>query len=161
MNEVEQSLAATDPNHRVLLLSHCLRPSQTCPGKFDKKGLICPEDCGENCVLRRLREYALALGYSGVCIAAGGAMALRFVKERKPQGIVAVACDKELREGVNSIEEMNKDGGEMPAIIVIPLLRDGCVDTDVDVEQALKAIALGSADEPGALHMPSANRACF
>ena len=159
MNEIEERLVAVDPSYRVLLLAQCLRPSQTCPGKFDKKGLACPEDCSENCVIGRLREFALGLGYSGVCIAAGGAMALRFVKEHNPRGIVAVACDKELGEGVDGVKELFEGSKEIPAIVVVPLLRDGCVDTEVDEEQVLKAIALGSATEWRELDMQGANRA--
>jgi hypothetical protein len=152
MNEIEQRLAAVDPARRVVLLSQCLRPSQTCPGKFDKKGLVCPEDCSEDCVLGRLRKSALGLGYSGVCIAAGGAMALRFVKEHNPQAIVAVACDKELEEGVCGVREMFEGGEEIPAVVIVPLLKDGCVDTEVDEEQVLEAITLGSPAEWTAAH---------
>lgn len=140
---IEEELSGVDTSERVLLLAQCLRPSQTCPGKFDKKGLVCPEDCGEDCVLRRFKEFASRLGYKGVCIAAGGAMALRFVKEHNPRGIVAVACEKELAEGIQGVKEMAKDRREVPVIMVIPLLRDGCVDTEVDEEQVLKAIVSG------------------
>lgn len=159
MNEIEQKLAAVDPDRRILLLAQCLRPSQTCPGKFDKKGLACPEDCGEDCILGRIREYALAIGYSGVCIAAGGAMALRFVKEHNPRGIVAVACSKELGEGVDDVKELFEDSGGVPAVVVIPLLSDGCVDTKADEEQVLEAIALGSSAGWRELHVQGANRA--
>jgi hypothetical protein len=144
---IEEELSRVDISERVLLLAQCLRPSQTCPGKFDKKGLVCPEGCSEDCALRRFKEVASKLGYKGVCIAAGGAMALRFVKEHGPRGIVAVACEKELAEGVEGVKEMAKDEHETPVIVVIPLLRDGCVDTEVDEEQVLKAIALGSFSE--------------
>jgi hypothetical protein len=159
MNEIKQKLSSVEPNQRVLLLSHCLRPSQTCPGKFDKKGLVCPDDCSEDCVLGRLRKYALAMGYSGVCIAAGGAMALRFVREHSPDGIVAVACDKELAEGVDGVTELFEDSEEVPAIVVVPLLKDGCVDTEVDEGQVIGAISLGSVAEWKELRVPSANRA--
>ncbi|MFC1994158.1 DUF116 domain-containing protein [Chloroflexota bacterium] len=138
----KESLSEVSPTERVLLLSHCLRPSQTCPGKFDKKGLICPEDCNENCVIGRSKKFALGLGYKGVCIAAGGAMALRFLKEHDPRGIVAVACTKELEEGVEAIEKTVEDERKMPVIVVIPLLSDGCVDTEADEEQVLNVIAL-------------------
>jgi hypothetical protein len=143
VTRIDEGLYQVDPSQRVLLLSHCLRPSQTCPGKFDKKGLVCPEDCSENCVIKRLKEAALRTGYKGMCVAAGGAMALRFVKEHSPKGIVAVACNKELSEGVEGVKEMTNDKQEVPAILIVPLISDGCVDTEVDEEQALKAITLG------------------
>jgi len=83
----------------------------------------------------------MELGYKGVCIAAGGAMALRFVKEHSSQGIVAVACDKELEEGIEAVEKTVQDGMEMPVVEIVPLLSDGCVDTEVDEELLLKTIA--------------------
>lgn len=128
---------------RVLLLSHCLRPSQTCPGKVAKRGLVCPEDCTEDCVVGRLRQAALALGYKGVCIASGGSMAVKFVAEQNPRGIVAVACKRELSEGVDAVLGLAAGGQEPPAILVVPLTSDGCVDTEVDEAQAMAAITLG------------------
>jgi hypothetical protein len=139
----KEKLSRSDLSQMVLLLPHCLRPSQTCPGKFDKKGLICPEDCSEDCILKRLKDAALQMGYKGVCIAAGGAMALRFIEEHNPLGIVAVACDKELTKGVEGVEGMIKDEQEAPTIMIIPLLRDGCVDTEVEEDQVLKVIKSG------------------
>lgn len=142
-NYKNNGLSSVDPAQRILLLSHCLRPSQTCPGKFSKAGLICPEDCTEDCVIKRLRETAFSSGYKGTCVAAGGAMALKFVKEHNPKGIVAIACDRELSEGVEGVKEMVKDEKEVPAIVIVPLTSDGCVDTEVDEEQAIKEITSG------------------
>ena len=68
-------------------------------------------------------------------------MALRFVKQMNPQGIVALACEKELELGVQGVEELIRKGEvQIPAIEVIPLSKDGCVDTEVDVELALHTI---------------------
>lgn len=142
-NYKDNGLSHIDPSQRVLLLSHCLRPSQTCPGKFNKTGLICPEDCTEDCVIKRLKETASSSGYKGSCVAAGGAMALKFVKEHNPKGIIAIACEKELSEGVDGVKEMAKDEKEIPAIVVVPLISDGCVDTEVDEEQAVREITSG------------------
>ncbi len=141
----EQPLEAVAPADRVLLLSHCLRPSQTCPAKFTKQGLECPDDCTQDCMLLRFRQEARRCGYKGVCIAAGGAMALRFVKEMRPKGIVAVACHKELEAGVDGVKSLTEGLEELPAILVVPLSKDGCVDCEVDVEQVKVAINAASA----------------
>lgn len=143
-NEEEKQFSAIAPSERVLLLSHCMRPSQTCPAKFNKEGLQCPADCKIDCILLTARKAAAELGYKGVCIAAGGAQALRFVKERKPKGIIAVACDKELEEGVQSVAKLSGQLEEPPTIIIVPLLKDGCVDTQVDESTMLWAIRLGT-----------------
>jgi hypothetical protein len=59
-----------------------------------------------------------------------------------PDAIVAVACEKELELGLRGVEEMVQEGKVvMPAITVIPLSKEGCVDTEVDVQQALEALS--------------------
>ncbi len=100
-------------------------------------------DCVRDCVIGRFRKAASALGYKGVCVAAGGAMALRFVKEQAPGGIVAVACDKELVEGVDGVRKLALSEAEAPPIVIVPLAKDGCVDTEVDEGLVLNALALG------------------
>ncbi len=140
----EEAFARVPVGERVLLLPHCLRPSEDCPGKVTRDGLQCTPDCPhrESCAIGVLRDEAERLGYKGVCVAPGGAMALRFVKEVAPKGILAVACYKELLEGVQAVEEV--PAGEKPAILTLPLLRDGCVDTEVDADEALRLLRLGT-----------------
>jgi hypothetical protein len=147
-------LNSIPPEDRVLLLPHCLRPTDVCPGRYSKQGLICPDDCSEQCSIRILREAATDLDYKGVCVAPGGALALRFVKQTNPKGVVAVACDKELEMGIHGVECAAQSGEkEMPTIVVVPLVKDGCVDTQVDLELALHT--LGAVEEPSSnLHMP-------
>jgi hypothetical protein len=146
MSNVEEQLSNIPPGERVLLLSHCMRPSKTCPGKYSKQGLECPDDCQEVCSIGSLRRAALKLGYKGICIAPGGRMALKFVKDNNPQGIVAVACNKELEEGIEAVRELGTEG-MTPPIVPVPLIADGCVDTVVDEKYALEIINLGCASE--------------
>jgi hypothetical protein len=142
-------LADVPPSRRILLLSHCLRPSQECPGKFSKGGLQCLPDCQVPCVIGSLRRVAERLGYLSVVVAAGGSMALRCVKESKAAGIVAVACAKELKEGVEAVMEWvnqpdtSVQEQEMPAIVLVGLTKDGCVDTEVSEDEVIKALRLG------------------
>ena len=135
-------LVSIDPAERVLLLPHCLRPSETCPGTYSKQGLVCQADCTEPCAIRVLQKAALERGYKGVCTAPGGSMVLRFIERTAPHGIVAVACGKELDLGVRGVEELVRRGKvEMPAIAVIPLSTEGCFDTEVDLDQALEVLS--------------------
>ena len=143
MANAEEWLSLIHPSQRILLLPHCLRPSQTCLGKYSKRGLECLEDCTEDCTIGRLRRTALSLGYKGVCIAPGGRLAVRYVKENSPKAIVAVACQKELEEGIHGVRELSENDKLAPLMVIIPLVKDGCVDTEVDEEQALKMITLG------------------
>ena len=138
----EVEFSRIKPSERVLLISHCLRPSQTCTAKYNKSGLVCLDDCKEDCVIGRLRKAALELNYKGICIAPGGSLAIKYVKEYKPDGIVAIACQKELEEGVEAVNELTGQNSN-PVIMTVPLTRDGCVDTEVDETLALRTIKIG------------------
>lgn len=139
----EERFACVDPGERVLLLSHCLRSSANCKATMSPDGLQCVS-CNPTCQVRLLREKALELGYKGICVAPGGSLALRYVKERRPAGIVAVACSRELGEGIDAVREIADEHGiSAPPITVVPLTRDGCVDTEVDLAQAIARISLG------------------
>lgn len=70
-------------------------------------------------------------------------MALKYVLEHKPRGIVAVACDKELAEGVDAVRNKSESENGSPVIVIVPLTKDGCVDTEVDEAAALEVISLG------------------
>jgi hypothetical protein len=137
---IEKMLARVPTEDRLLLISQCLRPSKTCKGKLMEEGIECEQDCIEPCVIRKFRETALNLGYQCICIAAGGSMALNVVKKYKPKGIVAIACSKELEEGIEGVKKMFEDN--TPAIVLIPLTKVGCVDTEVDVGHAMEIINL-------------------
>jgi len=124
---------------RVLLLPHCLRPSQDCPGKMTKQGLDCSGCARVDCAIYQLRDAAGDAGYGGICVAPGGRLAVRFLVEHQPAGVVAVACDKELEEGLEAIDQIEWANGK-PITAVVPLLRDGCVDTEVDVALAKEVV---------------------
>ena len=146
--ENEEILRSIDKDKRILLISHCLRSSGDCTAKMTKAGLECRDDCPTRCTVGRLRIAAQKLGYKGVCIAPGGSMALKFIKNNKPQGIVAIACIKELEEGVCAVKELVEDRKgnapdvNGPVVVAVPLLRDGCVDTEVDEGEAERIIRL-------------------
>lgn len=138
MGELERVPAS----ERVLLLPHCLRPAAVCPGRPGRDGFGCPLDCAvKGCPIRTLREEAVRLGYKGVCIAPGGALAVRFVQETRPKAVVAVACERELAEGREAVARL---GENPPLVVVVPLARDGCVDTAVELEAVLSVLRAGT-----------------
>jgi geranylgeranyl diphosphate synthase type II len=132
-------IASVPFSRRVLLLPHCLRPSQDCPGKMTRQGLDCTGCSLTGCTIYKLRTVAAEAGYSDVCVAPGGRLAVRFLAERQPAGVIAIACNKELEEGLEAIARMEWDDGR-PAVFTFPLSQDGCVDTKVDVEAAREII---------------------
>jgi len=143
LTDAEKELSAIELAQRVLLLPHCLRLAEICQGKYTKQGLECNE-CNPDCPANRLRQAAISLGYKGVCIAPGGRLAVKYVEEKKPLAVVAVACNKELQEGIHGVRELGGNGLQMIPIVIIPLSKEGCVNTEVDIKIALEKIALGS-----------------
>ncbi|HPC39912.1 MAG TPA: DUF116 domain-containing protein [Spirochaetota bacterium] len=142
--ESEERLSHVDPSRRILLISHCLRSSAVCKASIETWGIDCVE-CNPRCQVNLLRRKALDLGYQGVCVAPGGSMALKYVKEQRPAGIVAVACMKELEEGIDNVARLAGSGIEAPPIVVVPLTKDGCVNTEVNVQMAYDKISIGCA----------------
>jgi hypothetical protein len=140
MNGIEKRLSRTPASRRVLLLPHCLRRVDTCRAKYGDDGLVCLH-CNVECPINILTRAAKDAGYGAICVAPGGSLALKFVLRNNPVGIVAVACDKELREGIEAVKSSAARGGM--AIVVIPLSRDGCLNTEVEIPSALASIWLG------------------
>jgi len=54
--------------------------------------------------------------------------------------VVAIACAKELREGEEALADL---GPAPPFVAVVPLSRDGCVDTEVNLDAALALLRAG------------------
>ncbi len=141
MDELLMELSKISPADRILLLPHCLRQSNTCKAVYNQEGLQCAK-CNPDCAVNRLSNMADECGYKGICVAPGGRLAIKYVEKNRPLAIVAVACQKELEEGVQGVKALAKEQIE-PLMIIIPLTKDGCVDTQVDVEEALTIINTG------------------
>ena len=142
----EERFALVPPSERVLLISHCLRNSRVCKAISEDNGLKCAS-CDPDCQVNVIKDKANALSYKGICIAPGGSMALKFIKDFAPKAIAAVACMKELEEGINSVKKIPgiKDN-EAPPIVVAPLTKEGCINTEVDLEIVIEKISLGCSE---------------
>ncbi len=132
-------LQKVPPSERMLLLPHCLRPVQGCPGKMTQSGLDCAGCTRSDCKIMPMQAAALQSGFKGICVAPGGRLAVRCVAAVRPAAIVAVACDKELEAGVAAVNALEWEGPP-PFVVRSPLLRDGCVDTDVEVSEVIALI---------------------
>ncbi len=118
------------PGGLLLLFPHCIQYSK-CKQNI-KHDLNECKRCG-NCKVKDLMELSEEYGIS-IAIASGGRIALQRVMSDEVKGVVAIACEKELRTGLMAA---------MPkAIFAVPNLRPHgyCVDTDVYIDDVLKAI---------------------
>jgi hypothetical protein len=147
MDDTIKKLSQIDASERILLLPHCLRQANTCKAAYNEEGLQC-QGCDQSCAVNQLRRTAIENGYKGVCVAPGGRLALKYVAKTRPRAILAVACEKELEEGVQGVKELAKID-LTPLTVIIPLVKDGCVNTEVNVQKAIEVICTGCMETAG------------
>jgi geranylgeranyl pyrophosphate synthase len=126
-----ETVAAIPYEKRLLLLPNCLRPADECPARFDELGLLC-QQCGR-CVIGELKGQAERLGYA-VLIAEGSPVVMSLIETGQVEGIVGVSCLSVLERVFPYME-----AGAVPGV-AIPLLRDGCANTSVDLDWLWEAI---------------------
>ena len=122
-------------NRRLLLLPKCLRNAAECPAEIDEFGLVC-KGCGK-CSIHDLSQEAERLGYA-VLVAEGTAIVTKMIQTRQIEAIVGVSCMNVLEKCFPHMEAMSIPG------IALPLLQDGCIDTDVDLDWVWDTIQLDS-----------------
>jgi hypothetical protein len=113
----------TNPKKRFLFLPQCLR-NKNCQAKLRENGYEC-RMCGA-CKISEIKKKLEPLGYT-VFVVPGGSMVSKIIREKKPEAAMGVGCIKEL---LLAIEE----GFGIP-LQGVELLRDGCVNTDVNLKE--------------------------
>ena len=131
----DQFAAVPFPN-RLLLLPHCLRDSKKCPGTYDETGLTCA-GCGA-CAIAGILEEARALGYR-VLVAEGTPAVLKMLMAGTCDAILGVACLDSLEKAFRHLRQIG-----IPHMAV-PLLRDGCTDTEAELPAVEALLHLNSA----------------
>ncbi len=117
-------------SERIVLLPHCMRSTKNCKAVDEGTYYSCKK-CGA-CKIAQIQKLADELGYKKVYIMKGGKAIHNILVEQKIKAVVAVACHFEGAQGIKMT-----DGLKVIAQF-IPLLKDGCCDTDVDVESVKK-----------------------
>jgi len=122
---------------RVLILApHCLQESE-CPYKVT----VSPENCRRcgKCLIPILRDLAEKY-QADLRLVSGGTSARKILKETRPQGVVAIACERDLTSGI-------QDSMGLPVLGIVNERPEGpCHNTRVDlakVEEALKFMRKG------------------
>ncbi len=91
------------PPHKILLLMpHCLQNSE-CDVKITHRVENCKQ-CGK-CPIKDLLEMSVRYGVD-LAVATGGTIARRIVLERRPDLIIAVACERDLTSGIQDTTPM-------------------------------------------------------
>jgi geranylgeranyl pyrophosphate synthase len=116
---------------RLLLLPQCLADTRVCRAERDGLGLLCAQ-CG-GCAIHTFQTEADRLGYVTL-VAEGTTVVSKLLKSGRVDAVIGVGCLESLRR-IFPLVYAHAIPGQG-----IPLLSDGCVRTDVDVEWALGVI---------------------
>ena len=138
------TLAGIPFEKRLLLLPKCLRLDGTCSAQIDEIGLIC-NHCG-SCVIDDLQTQAQQLGYV-VMVAEGSPVVMALIESGQVEAIVGVSCMSVLEQVFPYME-----AGAVPGI-AIPLLYDGCKNTNLDIDWLWDAIHVTRDDETQRLNL--------
>ena len=119
------------PEELLLLVPSCLQCSE-CRQKITNDIAEC-QRCGR-CKVKDMVELAEKYGVRAA-VATGGRLALEMARQADIKAVVAIACEKELMEGMTAVFPK-------PGLGVINIRPHGpCKDTDVDLAEVEKALA--------------------
>ncbi len=144
-----EALAAVPFDRRLLLLPQCLRDTDACQGTIDEYGLLCAA-CGA-CMIQDVQRHAEQLGYV-VMVAEGSAVVTALIASGKIEAVVGVSCLDMLERVFPYIE-----AAAVPAA-AIPLLRDGCRETMLDMDWLWDLLSLSDAGGAPRLDLDSVRR---
>lgn len=116
------------PSKKAVFLPQCLRNSVKCKAKLGELGYECIDCC--NCKASQIKKEAESLGYR-VFIVPGGSMVKKIIKKTRPHAVAGVACMNELAMALDEFRIPTQS---------IELSRDGCVDTDIELEKVFTVL---------------------
>ena len=118
------------PNRLLILLPHCIQDFD-CQIKITGNIRNC-KGCGK-CEIKELIELADEHKID-IAVATGGTLARRIIVEKRPQAIVAVACELDLTTGI-------QDTYPIPVIGILNERPHGpCINTRADIKKVKEAI---------------------
>ncbi len=130
-----ETVARVPYDRRVLLLPQCLRNEDVCKADKDEFGLLCMQ-CG-GCCIGRIQAEAEKLGYI-VLIAEGTTVVTKLLASGKVDAVMGASCMDVLEKTFPFLVS-----GAIPGV-ALPLLRNGCRNTEVDESWIMDAIHLSS-----------------
>ena len=112
----------------IMVLPHCLR-APNCPAILGESGLECVS-CGK-CSIGIIKEISQKKGID-MYIVPGSTFIKNVLKKRSFKGVIGVACPVDLNLAMMSLEDYCVQG--------VYLLKDGCINTLVDVDEVIELI---------------------
>ena len=123
-----EKFSKLDAQDVIMVLPHCLR-STSCPAKLGESGLECVE-CG-GCCIGTIKCISDMKGID-MYIVPGSTFIKNVLKKRPFKGVIGVACPIDLNLAMMSLDSYCPQG--------VYLLRDGCINTLVDVDEVIELI---------------------
>ena len=118
------------PGDILILAPHCLQ-KWDCPHKITADASNC-RHCGR-CNIDKLLKMSNDYGVH-LAVVTGGTLARKKVIDTKPKAIIAIACERDLTEGI-------LDTNPLPVMGVINIRPEGpCKNTQVDLDKVTEAI---------------------
>ncbi len=115
-----------DPQDKIVVLPHCLR-STDCEAKLEASGLVC-KDCNR-CVIGVIKTKAEEKGFK-VFIIPGSTFLKKILEKNNFKAVLGVACYQDLNLAMMKLSKFSCQG--------VPLLKDGCINTKVDVKSVFE-----------------------
>ncbi len=123
--------ALVSAKKRMVFLPQCIR-AQGCKAPLGENGFECRQ-CNSKCqvfIVKKMVDKSVP-----VYVMPGGTIVFKVISREKPDAVFGIACFHELELAYQVCEKAG-----VPAVSV-PLLRDGCVNTLVDIEETSKALS--------------------
>ena len=129
---VMKKITSFMPKNIALLLPHCIQ-NYDCPFKITSKIENCRK-CGK-CKIEKILELKEKYNLE-VKVATGGTLARLFIKEKRPDLIIAVACKRDLVSGIYDSFPMHVYG------VYNKIIESPCINTDLDIKEIEKVLIL-------------------
>ncbi|MCK4550884.1 MAG: DUF116 domain-containing protein [Candidatus Aenigmarchaeota archaeon] len=129
-NAVNREKYLKEQGKKILIGPHCMR-SPKCQSRCEPRiGYICTA-CGL-CKYAKIKKACDKAGYL-LFIIPGDRFVKKILALHKPKKVLGIACFEELNESMHAIAPLVPVQG-------IPLLKDGCYNTDVDLDEVIKKL---------------------
>jgi uncharacterized protein len=117
-----------EPQDKIVVLPHCLRSTE-CEAKLESSGLVC-NNCNR-CVIGVIKTKAEDKGFK-VFIIPGSTFLKKILERNDFKAVLGVACYQDLNLSMMKLSKFSCQG--------VPLLKDGCINTKVDVKAVFEKL---------------------
>jgi uncharacterized protein len=118
----------TKPQDKIVVLPHCLRSTE-CEANLETSGLVC-NNCNR-CVIGVIKTKAEEKGFK-VFIIPGSTFLKKILEKNDFKAVLGVACYQDLNLSMMKLSKFSCQG--------VPLLKDGCINTKVDVKAVFEKL---------------------